>query len=93
MIRRTERLLRAEGCTRLVLPMQNNRIVVARTAKAWCELETAHQEMLCIGVPAEPAGDFRQHANRRDVGGGTFQVPAQQVLRPGNIISSKRARG
>ena len=52
----------------LVLPMQDDRIVVAGGREARRELQAARQQVLGILVAAQPRRDFREHADGGDVG-------------------------
>ena len=64
----------------LALAVQRDGVVVPCAEKARRQLQAALEQVLRVAVAANPAGDFGQHAEGRDVRRVFRQVPSQQRL-------------
>ena len=64
----------------LVDPHADDSEVVARRRKTGRQFQRPHQQGLGIRIPAQPRADFRQHADRHDIGWVPLEVVAQAML-------------
>ena len=71
---------------RLLLPVEHDRIVVARAGKAGRQLETARQHRLGVAIAAKSRAELGQHAQSGDIGRIALQMFAQQVFGDGEAI-------
>ena len=77
----------------MTLAHERHGVVVPGAVEAWRELQAALQQLLGVGVAPEARGDFRQHAQRRNVGRMLDEVAAQQRLGFRDAVLAQRRTG
>ena len=82
-----------QGGGRLVLSVQYDRIVVARSLEARRQFQAPRQQVLRVLITAEARCDLRKHPNGRHIGGIPLQMFTQQQFGRGNAVLAQRSAG
>ncbi len=90
---REQRLDLAERGSGVSLAHQHGCVVVPRHVEARREFQAALEQLLGVLVTAQPCSDFRQHAQRGDVGRVSLQVGAQPRVRHRQVVGHQRGCG